>query len=269
MGLSASIDLPALDPPTSERTPLNGCTLVIHGSFSTETVEDWWRRSGGFLQHLDREVGNVWRIVDDGGERVITLYPFSWPSLRPTGEMLTKLGSQVADNLRDIARNDPPPIDIIAHSHGGNVIVHALAEVAAELQRNPEIPVVHVRHLIFLGTPHIVRHERLRHWPDDPEHPFYSIYDRVINLYTEEDIVAGPIAAALTRGKSERELEPLDVPRATDILIRTDVGVHRAHRALHSNAMARRLGRALRGEIPWTPDSFPAITDKTDDGERP
>ncbi len=154
----------------------DGCTILVHGSFNSPTGSTWWQRDSGFVLHLDQWVGNVWRIVDDSGARVITLYPFSWPASRPTEGSLNAAGGLIASNLQDLLRNTPPPIDIIAHSHGGNVVIKALAQIAWS------DPPPQVRNLILIATPHILDDGQLHHWPQDDTHPFYSCYERVINI---------------------------------------------------------------------------------------
>jgi hypothetical protein len=256
-----------VEPTTS--AAVSGCTIVIPGTFSTETSEVWWRLDGGFVEHLDEEVGTVWRIVDPRENRVIHLTPFAWASFRPRGRDLPEAGLALARNLEALASNRPPSVDIIAHSHGGNVLVHALTKVAEDRRDDPNLPPLPVRTVVFLSTPHIVLDGQLRNWPSDLDHPLYAMCDQIINLYSEEDMISGAIASAVTRGEANRLLEPFDIPRATDIEVRTDVGPAQSHRVLHSNAMAHLLGKALRGELPWDSASFPRITDGDDHGESP
>jgi len=248
--------------------PDDGLTMIFHGSFSSESLDDkWWHPTGGFSTHLNDEVGNVWTIRDRG--RVIHLYPTSWPSMRPTSANLARAGALLAHTFRAIAEDNPPPVDIIAHSHGGNVVLYALAEIAEEQANDPSLSPLHVRNLVFLATPHIVRSEQLRHWPNDIEHPLFDMYDQVVNIYTEEDFISGTIAGLFTRGEAEFRLDRFEIPRAIDIQIQTDVGGSDAHHVLHSNVMATLLGQALDGEIPWEEASFPELTDEDDKGNTP
>ena len=61
----------------------------------------------------------------------------------------------------------------------------------------------------------------------------------------------------------------LQIPRAIDIQIQTDVGGSDAHHVLHSNVMGTQLGQALNGEIAWEDSSFPELTDEDDKGNTP
>ncbi|MBN1478108.1 hypothetical protein JXA47_15230 [Candidatus Sumerlaeota bacterium] len=249
--------------PRSQRPLREGCTLIIHGTFANGTANSWWQRGDGFCEHLDDEVGNVWRIVDGEGERVITLYPLSWPSGSPTDAALIAGGALIARHLGELALNDPPPLDIVAHSHGGNVIIRALTTA---LEENPDL---RVRNLVLIGVPHVTVDDALHHWPSDPMHPLYERCERIINIYAPEDTYATSIAGAISPGPIVQTLEPLGVPNATDIAVETAVGCFNAHIVLHSNAMARSIGQALRGELAWAPESFPSIADPNDQGMMP
>jgi hypothetical protein len=249
--------------PRSQRPLREGCTLIIHGTFANGTAHSWWQRGDGFCEHLDDEVGNVWRIVDGEGERVITLYPLSWPSGSPTDAALTAGGALIARHLGELALNSPPPLDIVAHSHGGNVIVRALTTA---LEENPDL---RIRNLVLIGVPHVTVDGALHHWPSDPAHPLYERCERIINIYAPEDTYATSIAGAISPGPIVQTLEPLGIPNATDIAVETAVGCFNAHIVLHSNTMARSIGQALRGELAWAPDSFPSIIDPGDQGMAP
>ncbi|MBN1478109.1 hypothetical protein JXA47_15235 [Candidatus Sumerlaeota bacterium] len=240
----------------------DGCTIIIHGTLLPGIGgRGWWQPGGGFEESLNDWVGNVWRIVADGGTRTHEFEPFAWEAGRPTSDSIRAGGTAIAESLEKVLIHAPPPIDIIAHSHGANVVVIALADVLAE---HPEL---RVRRLIFLAAPHIHSDGRLIHWPQSPDHPLYGCYDQIINIYAPEDRVATTIAASFAWGDATRDLRDFDIPRTTDISVETSVGFINAHSVLHSNDMANRIGSALCGEIPWETSSFPPITDARDVGE--
>jgi hypothetical protein len=240
----------------------DGCTIIIHGTLIRGIGgRGWWRAGGGFNETLNGRVGSVWRLVADGGARTFEFEPFAWESGTPSAGNIQEGGAAIAESLEKILTHAPPPIDIIAHSHGANVVVLALAEVLAE---HPDL---RVRNLIFLAAPHIHSDNRLTHWPQSPDHPLYDCYDQIINIYAPEDRVATTIAATFAWGDATRDLRGFDIPRATDISVETSVGFINAHSVLHSNDMADQIGAALCGEIPWESSSFPPITDSRDVGE--
>lgn len=247
--------------PVDQRPLRDGCTLIIHGTFADGVSHSWWQRGDGFCEHLDDEVGNVWRIVES--DSVFNLYPLSWPSSSPTDQALIDGGALIARHLRSLALNSPPPIDIVAHSNGGNVAVRALTALA---EGGTDL---HVGTLILIGTPHVTVNNQLHHWPSDPNHPLYSMCDQIVNIYAPEDTYATTVASVMAPGPIVTALEPFGLPHVVDIPVETQVGCFNAHMVLHSNAMARLIGQGLRGEITWSPDAFPLMDDPNDQGMVP
>lgn len=108
-------------------------TIIIHGTWAATST--WWQRSGNFWNYVNGITGNVygekdafsWSGANDHKERV-----------KAASDLVTWVGSHPCTNL-----------DIIAHSHGGNV-----SFLATRLG-------LKMRKLITLGTP-----VRLEYLPD-------------------------------------------------------------------------------------------------------
>lgn len=108
-------------------------TIIIHGTWAATST--WWQRGGNFWNYVNGITGNVygekdafsWSGANDHKERV-----------KAASDLVTWVGSHPCTNL-----------DIIAHSHGGNV-----SFLATRLG-------LKMRKLITLGTP-----VRLEYLPD-------------------------------------------------------------------------------------------------------
>lgn len=138
-------------------------TLLIHGTFAAE--DTWWRLGDGstFADRLETElsasgmVGTVWkpvldapRLSDSRGQ--YTYEDFSWSGENRHKDRIAgarKLGTrlnEIADSLQ--ATPDRPLfLNLVAHSHGGNVALECLRVLNSSIK---------VRKLILLGTPLIV-----------------------------------------------------------------------------------------------------------------
>lgn len=194
-------------------------TLVIHGTFDSGGT--WWREEteGSFLEALAegmRTAGfqpDIWQV---GGQPVD-----SYPELMPEGTANIWTGrtpppfDQVdgrfrwsGQNFHDIGRREAGPqlaryleaiaalapdeeIDLIGHSHGGNVIKLAVSLAG---------PQVRIGRLVFLATPHFEA-------ADGGSYPYRLAVDRlaghddglaaVLNVYSKEDSVQVGIADGL------------------------------------------------------------------------
>jgi len=139
-------------------------TAIIHGTFSRGDA--WWRlaRSGApptFADRLEAAltaqglVGTVWAPAIAAG---MDEDDFAWSGINRHSER-TAAGASLAAALdrlaaaRGCTAEAPLRVNLIAHSHGGNVVLEALSGMT---------PRVRARRLIFLGTPLIERTRSLR-----------------------------------------------------------------------------------------------------------
>lgn len=129
-------------------------TLVLHGTFAAN--ETWWRLGDGepptFADRLESALsarglpGTVWKPALEAG---LTYESFSWSGRNLHRERVAG-GARIAGALRDLASRegataaDPLTVNLVAHSHGGNVALEALARLPAS---------VRVGGIAFLGTP--------------------------------------------------------------------------------------------------------------------
>lgn len=138
-------------------------TLVLHGTFARDAT--WWRPGNGgeatFADRLEDALhargapGSVWQPVIEAGVDPST---FSWSGenshrarLRAAADLAAKLDS-LADHAG--ATSDAPlAVNIVAHSHGGNVALESLCRLNER---------VRIRRLVMLGTPLIARRPELR-----------------------------------------------------------------------------------------------------------
>lgn len=138
-------------------------TLVIHGTFAAG--EQWWRLGeGGAITFADRleaalaargVVGTVWRPAL---EHDLGYAEFSWSGRNRHAER-RRGGRSMAEALSVLAARSgatpahPLRVDIVAHSHGGNVVLEALRWLPANVA--PGV-------VVLLGTPLIARRPALR-----------------------------------------------------------------------------------------------------------
>ena len=142
-------------------------TIIVHGTRAA--TETWWRQGSPFWNYIDGIVGNVYAGPD----------PFSWSGaykhaarLQAAQELLSWVHAHPATNLQ-----------IIAHSHGGNVCL-----VASRLGLN-------IRKLINLGTP-----IRLEYLPD------LNVIDVLHNVFSTGDRVQTPAGTIPNRRADGRTL---------------------------------------------------------------
>ncbi|MCF6156909.1 MAG: hypothetical protein E3K36_17110 [Candidatus Brocadia sp.] len=128
-------------------------TIIIHGTWAA--TSDWWQRGGNFWNYVNGITGNVY-----GGKDA-----FSW-----TGANNHKERIKAANDLvRWVGLHPCTNLDIIAHSHGGNV-----GFFATRLG-------LKIRKLITLGTP-----VRLEYLPD------LRNIGMLYNLFSATDFVQTP-----------------------------------------------------------------------------
>jgi hypothetical protein len=186
------------------------CTVVIHGTLARD--ETWWRdaRQGGFLDalamglHDGGRTPDVWMI---GGKDVRTYSALSGQGhglfeavegrFRWTGQNAhdhrVEEGLKLALYLEALAEvKADETIDIVAHSHGGNLVKVATARLADR---------VRLGRVVFLAVPHCENAS-----PRGEKHLYHLNARRlsaersgshpVLNAYSAEDTVQKELASA-------------------------------------------------------------------------
>lgn len=129
-------------------------TLVIHGTFASHAT--WWRLGGDgattFADRLEAELsrhglaGTVWKPALAEG---FDYASFSWSGLNRHRDRLHG-ARRLSDSLNTLAQRSqataeaPLTVNLVAHSHGGNVVLEALRHLT---------PNVRIGRVVLLGTP--------------------------------------------------------------------------------------------------------------------
>lgn len=111
-------------------------TVIVHGTWAADT--EWWRDPAG-LGHTPTD--SLWAWLQGNGVINLVQHPdeFSWSGKNSDAER--RLGAeQFVAWWHGMGR---PLLDVVAHSHGGNLVMRAQA-IEPSLQ---------VRRLVLLGTP--------------------------------------------------------------------------------------------------------------------
>jgi hypothetical protein len=187
-------------------------TIVIHGTLANQGP--WWRhaRPGGFLDALAqgmREGGrepDVWLVgghdvrecpnLSGQGHRLFQTDEgrFMW-SGQNHHPLRIEEGKKLARYLEALALLSHKPINIVAHSHGCNLVKVATNFVASSVSLGP---------VVFLAAPHCetgppTKREYLYRLNDRPwcdETPYRPHHPPVLNLYSQEDTVQKDWAGA-------------------------------------------------------------------------
>jgi hypothetical protein len=123
----------------SEQNPL---VITVHGTFASDPSDDgdkWWQRGSAFTSALAE------RLADKGVPE-ISVQPFHWSGLNSDQARL-RAAAALAGTVANAKRNGRP-VAVLAHSHGGNVLMEAL------VQRRTRRPLAAV---LTLGTPFFTR----------------------------------------------------------------------------------------------------------------
>jgi hypothetical protein len=138
-------------------------TLVIHGTFAKE--ESWWRLGTDgpptFADRLEEALerrgckGTVWRPALDRG---IAYEAFDWEGGnrdRDRVEGARKLRASLTTLAEKVGASEDAPltVNLVAHSHGGNVVLDAL--------RKP-LDNVRIGRVVLLGTPLVTSRPAMR-----------------------------------------------------------------------------------------------------------
>lgn len=264
-------------------TSLHDFTYVLHGTWASSS--QWWRRSGGFSRALDAVHPGVWRCQQVN----VAEQPWSGDNTHTARDEGADRLARHIQNLAQRRFNGEVAyqhINIVAHSHGGNVVLGALKRLARTSVR--------VRHVVLLATPQV----RLQYsdWgppsagtppsqdaaldagvaqpsnagavPNYWEEWFYFVRDvfqavtgSIYNIYSPEDGVQTDGAAFLDgiqpgqipdyehfrQVLCERRYFGHDRNRVVNIRQNTNVGPQDAHSVLHSSRMGRAVGYLLGG----------------------
>lgn len=136
-------------------------TIIVHGTFASQA--DWWKLGTGetFADRLESVLseqgmcGTVWQPVLKAG---LSYEHFAW-SGENSHRARVAAGRHLAQSLQELAQRcsaspaSPLQVNMIAHSHGGNVALEALRHMG---------DTVRVRRLVCLGTPLISFRPALR-----------------------------------------------------------------------------------------------------------
>jgi hypothetical protein len=126
-------------PEIQDRSPI---IITVHGTFAADPHDDgeqWWQRGSAFMSALAE------RLADKGIPH-IDVQPFHWSGLNSDQARL-RAATALAGKLSTAKRQDRP-VAVLAHSHGGNVLMEAL------VQRRTRRPLAAV---LTLGTPFFKR----------------------------------------------------------------------------------------------------------------
>ncbi len=188
-------------------------TIVIHGTLAPE--EPWWHvaRPGGFLDHLARGMQqggcdpDVWMIAGQSVAHFAALRPqisgtvvafqqidghFKWTG-HNAHVMRLHEGVQLANYLNALSAISPyEPIDIVAHSHGCNLVKVATNHIGRH---------VRLGRIAFLAAPHC---ENVAGASSKYLYPLNAPFvcadaggpHCVLNVYSDEDPVQTKLAGA-------------------------------------------------------------------------
>lgn len=145
---SPSRSLPSAAPPP---VPLRETVLVVHGTFAQPWVPaggpNWWMPGGSFCVALDDALSRRGSAARTWHHLRTTRQPFRWSSAN-SERARRRAGFALLDALHALEAD--PAIDkvhLVAHSHGGNVVLSALRSTTASLPK--------LGQLVFMGVPFV------------------------------------------------------------------------------------------------------------------
>jgi hypothetical protein len=127
---------------TAAATDQHPLVITVHGTFAADPSDDgeqWWQRGSAFTSALAERLAGK-------GVPGIDVRPFHWSGLNSDQARL-RAAAALAGTLAT-AKKTGRPVAVIAHSHGGNVLMEAL------VQRRTRWPLAAV---LTLGTPFFKR----------------------------------------------------------------------------------------------------------------
>lgn len=243
-------------------------TIIVHGTMTLWKAHSytWWWNSfhpGGFCQAVADGMlaagcqPDVWRVGGVPVSRIPELarnprkanmitheghYEWTGADMDPAREAGGKFLAYYLNEIWSIAPGEA--INVVAHSHGGNVV--KVATMAPHLD-----PGVHLSNVVFLACPHWVTE-----LPGGPRYPYRlnpERVGRVLNLYSEEDTVQGSIASSVPGPWSHRleanvpapgrvDPDPRVRSKYEDYHVSTKVGGKQAHAVMHGPIVGRLAG---------------------------
>lgn len=269
----------------------DNCTFIIHGTFANKPECTWWRKEGSFARAVDEIHPCVWRALGSNS-CTYDIDIFSWSGENKHADRVeggSRLAQKIVEtenqkNKNEIAYKN---INIVAHSHGGNVVLEALKELYYKK--------ITVNDVILIATPHVqIRYKTLGDGLlDKTFHRFlWLYYDPIVfnvisgnfyNIFSPEDSVQ-TFWADMRDGISSDDVPRYDGFIFDEIIMHreirsklinlrqdTDVGGQDAHGVLHSTPMGSAIGYLFEGkkwiasrELAGIP---PIITDENDKGD--
>ena len=151
-------------------------TVIVHGTWAAG--QDWWRDPAGAPPKSD----SLWEFLRVGGAVGLVGAPdeFAWSG----GNSDYDRRQGAADFVIWWQGLGQPELDVVAHSHGGNVVMLALAKE----------PALKVRRFVLLGTP-----ARFDYVPRTKQ------TDELHNVYSEYDLVQIPGSYGAKRGEGRTQ----------------------------------------------------------------
>lgn len=116
--------------------------ITVHGTFAaalSDEGEQWWQRGSAFMSALTERLASK-------GIPEIAVQPFRWTGLNSDHARLR--AARVLAGTIAAAKRNGRPVAVLAHSHGGNVLMEAL------VQRRTRRPLAAA---LTLGTPFFTR----------------------------------------------------------------------------------------------------------------
>jgi pimeloyl-ACP methyl ester carboxylesterase len=227
-------------------------TVVVHGTFAS--TESWWARGGGFADALSREHPRVW----------LSGHVFSWTGGNRHEDRVSG-GDKLAEYLKELLHQKQTKkisfrnLDIVTHSHGGNVAQIALKKLATAG--------LSVNNVVFIANPFVKVAYKGNHydWLYFNPRLFRAVDGRVFNIWSPEDIVQVDLSDAkdgipeedIPNKKYSAMIDSIRIDRSysgpgsekiTQILQLTRVGGVDAHSVLHSDQMGTAIGHLLNGD---------------------
>ncbi|QIM51557.1 hypothetical protein [Hydrogenophaga crocea] len=138
-------------------------TVIVHGTWAADT--DWWRDPAGLPGGV-APADSLWHHLHRAGVSDLVGHPneFSWSG--KNSDAARRVGAEHFVHWWQAMGR--PLLDVVAHSHGGNVVMRALA-----LQ-----PALRLRRLVLLGTPARIECPPSAHQTEQ-QHNVYSDHDSV------------------------------------------------------------------------------------------
>tara|TARA_R110000787_G_scaffold241259_1_gene347449 strand:+ start:8938 stop:10425 length:1488 start_codon:yes stop_codon:yes gene_type:complete len=129
----ASTDLAKVN---SESSDIKHCLITIHGTgdtSETDTGDKWWQHGSPCVQKLLNRVP---------AEHDLYLLPFKWDSANSQKNRV-EAGKALARVMNELPKGTT--VSVVAHSHGGNVLLYALSNIKNVRER--------LRAAVLVGTP--------------------------------------------------------------------------------------------------------------------